>query len=238
MRVRAEKVNDLRRRVLDEIDSGHLPSAQFALALDGDVVVTETLGDAPSNARYCIFSATKALVASVVWQLIGEGRLDPAEPVASYWPGFGTNGKQHVTLEHVMLHTAGFPMANIEGDAADRATRVAAMENWTLAWEPGTRYVYHPATAHWVLAELIDLVTGSDYRLVLRDRILDPLGLDRLELGVPVERQGDVQHAVHTGEAATPEEIKEAIGIDLPPVLAGLDVTAMSRAGPAMRFSP
>ncbi len=45
------------------------------------------------------------------WLLIGEGRLDIERRVVDYVPEFGTNGKDVVTVEQVMLHTSGFPRA-------------------------------------------------------------------------------------------------------------------------------
>lgn len=219
----------LRARANQEIEHGFIPSCQFALAIDGEVLAHETLGDAPTDARYSMFSATKPVIASVIWQLIGEGLLDPALPVATWWPGFGAEGKDAVTLEQVMLHTSGFPNAEIDMSIADdRPGRVERMERWSLEWEPGSRFEYHPLSAHWVLAELITLVTGEDHRSAVRRRVLDPLGLDRLELGVPIERQGDIQRLVTTGEPPTPRDVGRALGLDvdieLPPAVIELDV--------------
>jgi CubicO group peptidase (beta-lactamase class C family) len=59
----------------------------------------------------------------------------------------------------------------------------------------------------------VERVTGTDYREALRERVLDPLGLDRLELGVPEERAGTVQPVVGTGGAATEKEIADALGL-------------------------
>src|SRR5689334_6064513 len=104
-------VDALLTRARKEVDEGLLPGCQIALALDGEVVVEEAFGDASVDTRFTIFSATKAFVASVVWQLIGEGLLDPADLVEQHLPGFGANGKDAITVEHVLLHTSGFPMA-------------------------------------------------------------------------------------------------------------------------------
>jgi CubicO group peptidase (beta-lactamase class C family) len=110
----------------------------------------------------------------------------------------------------------------------DRDVRVSQIEQWTLAYEPGTAYAYHGLSAHWVLAELVARVTGTDHRVALRERVLDPLGLDRLELGLPVERQGDVRLCAYTGEAATAQEIADALGLpELPPaVMEALEASA------------
>ena len=222
MTLNREAVENLKNRAAQDVDAGNIPSCQFALALDGEVVVQETLGQAPPNARYCMYSATKGVFSSLVWQLIGEGKLDPAAPVAKVWPQFAANGKEKVTLEHVLLHTAGFPGGPLDGDALkDRESRVRQMEQWTLDWEPGTRYAYHAGSVHWVQAELVERVTGQDYRVALRERVLDPLGLDRLELGVPRERHADIQRMVAAGEPATKAEIAESLGMaELPPLLA------------------
>jgi CubicO group peptidase (beta-lactamase class C family) len=203
------------------VETGLAPSCQYALAVDGEVVVHETVGAAP-DARYSLWSATKPVFPSVVWQLMGEGLLDPAVPVVELWPEFGAHGKHAVTLEHLLTFTSGFPAAELDlGTLEDRTARARQMEQWTLEFEPGTGYAYQALSAHWVLAELVSRVTGLDHREALRKRVLDPLGLDRLELGVPLERQGDLQPTTDTGAPPTGPELAEALGLpELPELLA------------------
>jgi CubicO group peptidase (beta-lactamase class C family) len=43
--------------------------------------------------------------------LIAEGKIDVSQRVVDYIPEFGTNGKDVITVEQVMLHTSGFPHA-------------------------------------------------------------------------------------------------------------------------------
>lgn len=219
--VAAEPLADLMARARREIDDGLLPSCQVALAREGRVAAWVTLGDAPPESLYVIFSATKALVAGAVWMLIGEGLLDVSARVVDLIPEFGTNGKDVVTIEQVMLHTSGFPAAPMgPPEWTDRAARLERFARWRLNWEPGSKFEYHPTSAHWVLAELIERISGIDYRQFVRDRITGPLGLDGLLLGVPVDRQRglDVNDLVLTGEPATPEELEDALGITELPV--------------------
>jgi CubicO group peptidase (beta-lactamase class C family) len=171
---------------------GGVPACQVAVARDGEVQLFEAVGDCTTATRFPIYSATKPLVTSAIWQLIGDGLLDVTEPVASYVPDFGTNGKDAVTVEHVLLHTAGFPMAPMRPEeGADRERRLARFRQWRLDWEPGSRFEYHPASAHWVLAELLEVLRGDDFRDVVEQRITAPLGLPRM-LGIPVDDQDDV----------------------------------------------
>ena len=64
-----------------------------------------------------------------------------------------------------------------------------------------------------MLAELIERQSGTDYREFIRDRILDPLGLTRLALGVPEDQQSDIATLSGRGEVATPDELEAAIGV-------------------------
>jgi CubicO group peptidase (beta-lactamase class C family) len=176
--------------------------------------VWRAFGDAPVESRYVIFSATKAVVAGAVWILIGEGSLDVTRPVADYVPEFATNDKGAITVEQVMLHTSGFPRAPFAAlDWDDRERRLARFARWRCNWEPGTRFEYHPTSAHWVLAEIIERCTGGDFRTFVRQRILDPLGLAGLQIGVPAQQQGDINALVLTGAPATPDELEAAIGV-------------------------
>ena len=211
-------VDKLAERIQRDVDSGLLPAAQFALASHGEIIESRTFGTAGPDTRFCLFSATKPLVASTVWRLIGEGALDPAQPVTTWFPEFGANGKQDITLEQVMLHQSGFPYAPM-GPAVwgERATRRDKMASWRLNWEPGTRYEYHPTAAHWVQAELIETVTGTDFRDAVEELVTKPLGLPRL-LGIAEDDQDDIADLVLVGEPATSDELMAAFGV---PALAG-----------------
>jgi CubicO group peptidase (beta-lactamase class C family) len=134
--------------------------------------------------------------------------------VADHIPEFGTNGKDVVTVEQVLLHTSGFPRAPLGPPQWDtRDGRLAAFSKWRLNWEPGTQHEYHATTAHWVLAELLARADGCEHTESLRRRVLDPLGMKRLALGVPAGQQDDIARVVHTGEPATSEELQAVLGV-------------------------
>lgn len=200
-------------RARREVEDGLLPSCQLALARDGRLVVFETIGDATAASRYVVFSVTKAITAGAVWLLVGEGALDVATPVADLIPEFGSNGKDAVTVEHLLTHTAGFPFAPLDPVAdTTRERRLARYASWRLDWEPGSRFVYHPTAAHWVLGDVIEAVSGVDAPTFVRTRIADPLGLSSMRLGDPPDRQGDVLPLFDCGEPPTQAEL-DALGI-------------------------
>ena len=207
-----ERLDALLPRMRREVDDGLLPSCQLALARNGELAAFETVGEAKPTTRYVVFSATKTIVASAAWILIGEGKLDLAARVADVIPEFATNGKDVVTVEQVMLHTSGFPLAPLGPPAwASRDKRLEAFAKWRLNWEPGTRFEYHATSAHWVLAELIERAAGEDYRTFIRTRIATPLGLE-LRLGIPEDEQHDIARVVSAGQPPAPDELA-AIGL-------------------------
>ena len=228
-------LGDLLDRVQQEVANGILPSCQIALAREGRVAAARTYGAAPDS-RYVIFSATKPVVAGAVWVLIGEGSLDINRRVADYVPEFGSNGKDVITVEQVLLHTSGFPHAPFNAlDWDDRERRLARFTKWRTNWQPGTRYEYHPTSAHWVLAELIERVGGGDFRSFVRARVLDPNGLRDLQVGVPEADQANINVLVNTGEPMTPDELEAAIGIRELPVTEVTPDALLSFNQPAVR---
>ena len=207
------KLDALRARVRKEVDEGLLPSCQWALARDGKLAAFDAVGEATTANRYTIYSATKAFVASAVWQLIGEGLVDVDTRVVEYLPEFGSNGKDVITVEQVMLHTSGFPHAPLGPPAWETSEgRRAAFARWRLNWEPGTAFEYHATSAHWVLAEIITEVTGQDYRDVLHERVTGALGLPRI-LGLGPDELDGALDLVLCGEHASADELQAAFGI-------------------------
>lgn len=183
--------------------SGGLTACQVAVARDGQVLWTRSFGSASSNTRFWIASATKPIVSSAIWLLIGDDALDIARPVAHYIPEFAANGKQNVTVEQVLLMTCGFPNAPMDSaDGADPERRVARLADWTLEHEPGAQFVYHGMSAHWVLAELIERLGGQRFCDFIEQRVTRPLGLPRL-LGIPRDEQTNIAQLSGAADAET-----------------------------------
>ena len=193
-----------------DIDSGRLPSCQLAVAQHGELVELASFGTATESSRYVVFSVTKALTAALAWQVIGEDVLSDQTRVAELIPEFDTEGKRDVTLEHLLTHTAGFPNAPIRSlDGATEQGRAKRFAQWRLDWPAGSRTHYHSVAAHWVVADLVEKATGTDYRLALQERVLGPLGLTRLQLGGTT---GEVQELTMVGGATS--ELPVAVAVD------------------------
>ena len=210
----SEKLEAVFARAQRDVDQRVLPGAQVAVARNGKLAGIRTFGSAfqggeerraSDETLYSIFSSTKAVVGVAVWLLVEDELLKIEERVADIIPEFGTNGKEVTTVEQVVLHTGGFPYAPLRPEFwGDRERLLEAFGRWRLNWEPGTRYEYHPTSAHWVLSEIINRRTGTDFREFIRKRLTEPMGLDELFVGLPPEHDARVAEVRWVSEAVEP----------------------------------
>tara|TARA_B100000575_G_scaffold268550_1_gene247555 strand:- start:24 stop:1190 length:1167 start_codon:yes stop_codon:yes gene_type:complete len=213
-----EQVAKLLQRVQKEVNEGLLPATQVALAKDGELVFQASYGAAQQDSLTCIFSATKAITSAAAWLLMQEGKLAEAERVADIIPEFAANEKDQITVEQLFTHTAGFPsapFAPLEWD--DKQARLGRFTRWWLNWPPGSKFEYHASSSMYVIAELIERRSGKGYREFVRDRVLEPLGLKNLFVGLPERENARVLPCEHVGDPLTPEDYKN-LGMPVPPV--------------------
>lgn len=211
----SEKLEAVFARAKRDVDDGVVPSAQIAIARNGKLAGARTYGSVNSGGAetpatdqtlYTIFSCTKAIVGAAVWTLFEDGLLKLDEKVIDIIPEFNTNGKEVITVEQVLTHTSGFPLAPFRAtDWDDRERRLQRFAQWRLNWEPGSQFQYHASSAHWVLAEIIERRTGTDFRAYVRQRILDPMRLDDLYVGMPEALNSRVADVRWIGEPVPPE---------------------------------
>jgi CubicO group peptidase (beta-lactamase class C family) len=191
----------LDRLIREHIEQGRYPGAQIALARNGQLALFRTYGDARTeggrasasgDTLFLLFSQTKVLTSAAVWTLVEEGRLSFMDKISDHLPEFAARGKSDITLHQVMTHQGGFPSGDVSRESwADHACMRAEVCDFSLDWTPGTRLQYHPRAAHLTQAMVIEAVTGRDYREVIRDNVLAPLGLaNDLFVGVPEAEQG------------------------------------------------
>jgi CubicO group peptidase (beta-lactamase class C family) len=194
--------NGVRAVFEEHLAGGQELGAGFAMAIDGEIVIDLTGGFADRHRTKpfgpttlaSIFSTTKAITALMLARLVGEGRLDYDQTVASIWPEFGQAGKQDITVGQALSHQAGLsgfpepmePALWFDWDAI--CARLAAM---APLWPPGTASGYHPLTFGFIAGEIFRRIDGRMLGAALRDDVAGPLGLD-LWIGLPASEHGRV----------------------------------------------
>ena len=141
-----------------------------------------------------VFSATKAVTATLIHLLVERGTVDIEAPVADYWPEFAAAGKDRITIRHVLTHQAGVPLVErslTNEEVFAWGPVVAAIERQAPLWDPGTAHGYHARTFGWILGEIIRRVTGKRVGEVIQDEFGSAL-LSEFHVGLPADAQEKV----------------------------------------------
>ncbi|MFA5937803.1 MAG: serine hydrolase domain-containing protein [Sinimarinibacterium sp.] len=210
------KVEQLLGRVRGDVDQGLLPAAQVALARNGKLAVCQSFGSATDESLICLFSATKGIVYAAAWLLFQEGRLAEDELVADIIPEFASQGKDRITVQQLFTHTSGFPQAPfapLQWKSKEETLR--RFSQWRLNWAPGSRYEYHATSSMWVIAEIIERRGGLPYAEFIRKRVLDPLGMASIFVGLPQDENPRVLPVTHHGAPLTEQDYAK-LGMRVP----------------------
>ena len=214
-----EKVQALFTRAEREVKEGLLPATQVAIARNGKIGAMQTFGravqggtekPATNETRFVIMSSTKAFTSASAWLLMQEGKLRPEDRVVDFIPEFGTNGKDVVTVEQLLVHTSAIPYApHWQKEWADHKKRLDRFSQWRLDHTPGEKFVYHISANFWPVAAIIEKISGQELSEFIRTRIAEPLGLPDLRLGLPPSGNDQVADLVWVGEALTVEDYEK-----------------------------
>jgi D-alanyl-D-alanine carboxypeptidase len=182
------------RGLLDQIVAAGAPGAAARIR-DEDGVTQAGSGVADlRNGRpmrpwlhYRVGSVTKPFVATVVLQLVAEGRLSLQDTVERWLPGILPYGDQ-VTIRELLSHTSGVPDYTLEPIIRLYTDPQARFRAWTPRelvalvadqppdFPPGTAWSYSN-TGYILAGMIIEAATGHKLGRELARRILRPLGL-------------------------------------------------------------
>ena len=176
------------------VAAGNTPGVVFLVGHEGKIVYRKAFGARsllPTRSPmtvdtvFDLASLTKVIATnSAVMALLEEGRIRPQDRVTAYWPEFGQNGKDRVTVRQLLTHTSGLPSwVNYSGKFADpkgpavqdhRQQVLDDIAALPLANPPGTKFVYSDL-GFITLGNLVQRITGEPLDLYVKHRIFEPL---------------------------------------------------------------
>jgi D-alanyl-D-alanine carboxypeptidase len=152
----------------------------------------------PGN-RFGIASTTKTFVATVVLQLVGEGRLSLEDTVERQLPGRLLEGRR-ITVRQLLNHTSGLSQES-------SFELPPPKDQQPLLFPPGTAYSYSNMN-YVVLGLIVEKATGRRLNRVVRDRIFRPLGLEDTRYGTAGLRPHSEGGPAWLG---TPEDLSDPV---------------------------
>lgn len=124
-----------------------------------------------------VASLTKVMATTPAVMLLAErGQIDLAEPVSSYIPEFTGNGRDEVTLRHLLAHTSGLRagLTSRDWSGYERAIQLTVAEK--PLHQPGTMFLYSDLNFI-LLGEIVRRVSQESLDHFTRREIFEPLGM-------------------------------------------------------------
>jgi CubicO group peptidase (beta-lactamase class C family) len=204
--------------------AGMHPAIQLCIRRHGRVVLNRAIGHGWGNAPtdppdaekvpvttdtpFCVYSAAKAITATVVHMLVERGHFSLDDRVCEYLPTYTSHGKDRTTIRHVMTHSAGVPFATGPRPDVTRADDHQYVQEMLgqlrPLYRPGSVHIYHALTWGPLMREIIYAATGKEIRDILATEILDPLGFRWTNFGVAKEDLSLVAPSHATGRPLPP----------------------------------
>ncbi len=156
------------------------------VARDGQIVLHRSYGLAsadphrvmPLDAIWDWCSVSKQFTAAAILKLQEKGKLELSDPLTKHFRG-APKDKRKVTVRHLLTHTSG--IENDRGYGAvglfDRKASVRYLLTRPLTTEPGEVWKYNNS-GYFLLAGLIEQVSGKRYEDFLRREVLSPAGME------------------------------------------------------------
>ncbi|HBE70464.1 MAG TPA: hypothetical protein DDW52_20130, partial [Planctomycetaceae bacterium] len=173
------------------IADAKMPGCVVCIGRAGKIVYLEAfgkrkLGEAPeamtTDTVFDMASITKPVAtATSIMKLVEDGKIRLNDTAASFFPEFGQNNKESITIKHMLIHQSGLIPDNALKDYLDGPElawkRICELG---LVAEVGTTFKYSDVNFI-VLAKIVEKVTGKNVHQFSQQNIFEPLGM--LETG-------------------------------------------------------
>ncbi len=134
------------------------------------------------DTRFRVASLTKAFTAMLVMQDVAAGRLRVDGRVGDYLPEYPSVEGRRITIAQLLNHSAGLPEYTwtadlIEAQVPDRPQDfIRRFAHDPLLFKPGTSFSYSNS-GYYLLGLILERLEGAPYERILKERLLDPLGM-------------------------------------------------------------
>jgi len=161
-----------------------MPGAVVLVARHGVIAAERAFGakdrspDEPMtlDTLFDLESVTKVMTAATVLALADDGKLALTDPVAKWLPAFAAAGKDHVTIDDLLIHSSGLP-GDVESGPTDPADAI-----WQRMFESKLEYptrsrVGYSDLGYRTLGRIIETATKEPLDRVMRERVFARLDL-------------------------------------------------------------
>ncbi len=135
------------------------------------------------DTKFRLGSITKQFTATLVMQLVEQGKIDLTATISRYLPDYPQPAAGRITIHELLNHTSGIPgytelpkFGAKSREASKPSDFVAFFSKRGLLFEPGSKFSYSNS-GFFLLGVILEKITSKPYERLLRERILDPAGM-------------------------------------------------------------
>ena len=183
------RLSRLNTIIPSQLAAGGVPGAVVIVGHQGKIIYRQAFGQRmvspqvlpmTTDTIFDIASLTKVVATTTaIMQLVDAGKINLDKPVAAYWPAFGANGKNRVTIRQLMTHCSGLRAdVNPKYSWSGYDGGMAAIAEDEPVYCPGNGYRYSDANFI-ALGEVVRRVSGQTLDAYCAQKIFGPLGLRR-----------------------------------------------------------
>src|SRR5262245_13310534 len=176
----------------DRLAEKNKAMGSLTIAKDGAVLYTRAIGYSQINGtekkpltaanRFRIASITKMFTASMILQLVEEGKLKLSDALDKFFPQV-PNAKK-ITIVQILWHRSGIPNVRREQNSQGNVNTTPITKDEMLAlivkgapdFEPDTKRLYSNS-GYFILGLIIEKLTGKSYEEALQEKIASKIGL-------------------------------------------------------------
>ncbi len=142
-----------------------------------------SIPNAPDT-RFRLGSITKQFTSMLVMQQVQKGTIKLDAHLSDYLPYYRKDTGSRITIHQLLNHTSGIPSYTSDPKFFATESRnpykpdefIKKFCSGDLQFEPGSQYRYNNS-GYFILGAILERITGKPYDVLLKQDILDPLGL-------------------------------------------------------------
>ncbi|WP_442481893.1 exo-beta-N-acetylmuramidase NamZ domain-containing protein [Aeoliella sp. SH292] len=206
----SEIAADIDQAVAEKLKQMRLPGCVVVVGREGKIVHRKAYGlrrlePGPElmtvDTVFDMASLTKPIATSTsIMQLVEQGKLRLDDKVSDFFPEFAANGKSDITVEHLLLHSAGLiPDTSISDYQEGWSPALAKICELKPLSAPGAEFKYSDVGFQ-LLGAIVEKVSGQTLDEYTREHVFGPLGMNETmfnpgeelrERAATTEKEGD-----------------------------------------------
>lgn len=188
--MQSSRLNQIRAHLNAHASREKLPGISFAIAVNGRMMVSDSMGLADLESRvaatsrsvYRLCSISKALSVVAALQLVESDQLSLDEPIRTYIQAI-PEAWSRITVRHLIGHRSG--IRHYRDEAEVHQTKhyqqledaLEIFRDDPLLFESGTK-VQYSTFAYTVLGVVIERASGKSFPVYMREHVFRPAGME------------------------------------------------------------